>query len=320
MTVLAALTFSPGGEVGRLRSQIVVDRKRTKTKETELSSKIPLELSVLASPFREYGRLSVRLERLPPKARLSAGSNNGDATWSLMLDELDGLEYLPPKGFAEDHTLLVRIVCIEDGDAATLAQFDLLVSPTDGWAGTMSGDDDDEESAEGDAAAGNGNNVVALTASISRSRQRAQEKFDSADNIDDAWMPPDPGSEQDPAAIPHPAVQEAAGARVAELEARIGRRVEAMLAQGLVAEVDSLRQGAGENRRKLLQTIGYREVVDFLDGRCSRTEMRENITLHTRQYAKRQLTWFRKDKSIIWVDSSRESARILSLIDDFMTH
>jgi tRNA dimethylallyltransferase len=106
----------------------------------------------------------------------------------------------------------------------------------------------------------------------------------------------------------------------AELEARISRRVDAMLAQDLVAEVDSLRQGGGERRRKLLQTIGYREVVDYLDGRCSRAEMRENIILHTRQYAKRQFTWFRKDKSIIWVDSSRESARILSLIDDFMTH
>ena len=70
---------------------------------------------------------------------------------------------------------------------------------------------------------------------------------------------------------------------------------------------------------KALQTIGYREVLAHLQGDCGPETMRERIIVNTRRYAKRQLTWFRKDKSIIWVDSLRESARILSLFDDFMT-
>ena len=102
------------------------------------------------------------------------------------------------------------------------------------------------------------------------------------------------------------------------LQQRIEHRVDVMLSAGLIAEVEGLlRSGYGENL-KALQTIGYQEVLARLRGDCSVAEMRERIILNTRRYAKRQLTWFRKDNSIIWVDSSRESARILSLIDDFM--
>jgi len=104
----------------------------------------------------------------------------------------------------------------------------------------------------------------------------------------------------------------------AELLQRIEQRVDAMLGAGLIAEVEGLLAAGYTGNLKALQTIGYREVLDYLQGECSLSGMRERIIINTRRYAKRQLTWFRKDKSIIWVDSSRESARILSLFDDFM--
>ena len=104
----------------------------------------------------------------------------------------------------------------------------------------------------------------------------------------------------------------------AELLQRIEQRVDAMLGAGMVAEVEGLLAAGYAENLKALQTIGYREVLDYLQSECSFSEMRERIIINTRRYAKRQLTWFRKDKSIIWVDSSRESARILSLFDDFM--
>jgi tRNA dimethylallyltransferase len=66
-----------------------------------------------------------------------------------------------------------------------------------------------------------------------------------------------------------------------------------------------------------LRTLGYREVVDCLAGKMNRDEAVERIKTHTRQYAKRQLTWFHKDPEIIWVDSLREFATIHELIDKF---
>jgi tRNA dimethylallyltransferase len=101
------------------------------------------------------------------------------------------------------------------------------------------------------------------------------------------------------------------------LDRRIDRRVEAMLASGLLAEVDALLSrgfGAGS---KALQTIGYRECVQHLRGALTLEQAVARIQLETRKYAKRQLTWFRADRSIIWVDSVAESARIHGLIERF---
>ncbi len=103
-----------------------------------------------------------------------------------------------------------------------------------------------------------------------------------------------------------------------ELKNRIERRVEAMFDLGLIAEVESLLAAGYSATLKALQTIGYREVVEHLAGHWSRDEMRARIIRNTRLYAKRQLTWFRRDNSIIWVDSLGESARIHSLIDDII--
>ncbi|HVZ55181.1 MAG TPA: tRNA (adenosine(37)-N6)-dimethylallyltransferase MiaA [Chitinophagaceae bacterium] len=74
-------------------------------------------------------------------------------------------------------------------------------------------------------------------------------------------------------------------------------RTQAMVQRGLVEEVVNL---VPHRQLNALQTVGYAEIFEYLDGRFSLEEAVGRIALHTRQYAKRQLTWFRKDPSITW--------------------
>lgn len=102
-----------------------------------------------------------------------------------------------------------------------------------------------------------------------------------------------------------------------QLYQRIDRRVEAMFAAGLLEETRGLLEQGYAADSKAMRTIGYREAIACLRGEATEDETIAAIQLATRRYAKRQLTWLRRDKSIIWVDYSRESARILSLIENF---
>jgi len=103
-----------------------------------------------------------------------------------------------------------------------------------------------------------------------------------------------------------------------ELYRRIDLRSQQMLDEGLVAEVLGLVERYSADL-KALQTLGYREVVRYLDKPHSEQKMLEEIQTASRQYAKRQLTWFRKEAGIIWVDSSTESGRVLRSIEDFIS-
>jgi tRNA dimethylallyltransferase len=85
-----------------------------------------------------------------------------------------------------------------------------------------------------------------------------------------------------------------------ELHRRIHTRVDGMMEQGLVEEVQGLLPYRSHNA---LQTVGYKDIFDYLDGSCSLDEAVANIKTNTRRYAKRQLTWFRKDPLIQWVDA-----------------
>jgi hypothetical protein len=91
---------------------------------------IPLDLASVVAPYRRHRGLSIRIERLAHGARLSHGRNNGDRSWSLAPDELDGLEYLPANENYEAHTLAVRIISLEGGDGETLAVIDLPIAGT----------------------------------------------------------------------------------------------------------------------------------------------------------------------------------------------
>lgn len=81
------------------------------------------------------------------------------------------------------------------------------------------------------------------------------------------------------------------------LHDRIAVRTEKMMQAGLVEEIRRLTPYRHMNA---LQTVGYREIFDYLAGKYLLSEAIEKISLHTRQYAKRQLTWFRKDQEINW--------------------
>ena len=83
---------------------------------------------------------------------------------------------------------------------------------------------------------------------------------------------------------------------------RINRRVDIMIERGLIDEVKQLYEKYGEELRTAVQGIGYKEVIDYLNGVYSKEEMVEKIKMETRRYAKRQLTWFRKIQDIIWID------------------
>ena len=85
-----------------------------------------------------------------------------------------------------------------------------------------------------------------------------------------------------------------------ELHRNIDARINAMMEAGLVEEVRNLLPFKNLNA---LQTVGYSEIFDYLDGKLSLEEAIELIKKHTRQYAKRQMTWFKKDKEIKWFNS-----------------
>src|SRR6266550_2096996 len=104
------------------------DSKRGVAEAPAAPRAIAVKLGPLLSPYKKQGRLSVRIERLPQLARLSAGRNNGDNSWSLTLDELEDLTYTPPPGMVEAHNLAVRIIGL-DGGGSTLAVLDFPVSP-----------------------------------------------------------------------------------------------------------------------------------------------------------------------------------------------
>ena len=81
---------------------------------------------------------------------------------------------------------------------------------------------------------------------------------------------------------------------------RINQRVDGMVAQGLIEEVSSLLPSRNLNA---LQTVGYSELFDYFDGKTSLETAIELIKQNTRRYAKRQMTWFAKDKEIIWLQA-----------------
>jgi tRNA dimethylallyltransferase len=89
-----------------------------------------------------------------------------------------------------------------------------------------------------------------------------------------------------------------------ELIRRIDERVETMMQNGLLQEVQAL---YAHRTLNALQTVGYRELFDHLSGRCSLDEAVERIKISTRQYAKRQMTWFRKVPDMHWFHPSDET-------------
>ncbi|MDY5741787.1 MAG: tRNA (adenosine(37)-N6)-dimethylallyltransferase MiaA [Lachnospiraceae bacterium] len=87
----------------------------------------------------------------------------------------------------------------------------------------------------------------------------------------------------------------------AVLYEQIDRRVDHMLAAGLINEVIRLKEQGCHAAMTSMQGIGYKEVLAYLDGEIDYPSMVEQIKQHTRHYAKRQLTWFKREPDVIWL-------------------
>lgn len=83
---------------------------------------------------------------------------------------------------------------------------------------------------------------------------------------------------------------------------RINERVDAMMADGLLEEVKRLREMGCKRDMLSMQGLGYKEILAYLDGECVLEEAVAQIKQNTRHFAKRQLTWFRREKDVIWID------------------
>lgn len=82
---------------------------------------------------------------------------------------------------------------------------------------------------------------------------------------------------------------------------RIDRRVDQMLEQGLVAEVTALKEMGCRRGMSSMQGLGYKEILDYLDGVCSLEEAVSILKRDTRHFAKRQITWFKRERDVRWL-------------------
>ncbi len=101
-----------------------------------------------------------------------------------------------------------------------------------------------------------------------------------------------------------------------ELHLRINTRVDQIIANGLEAEVKTL---FPYQHLQALQTVGYKEIFDHLNGLQSRDEAIERIKINTRQYAKRQITWFKKDSAIHWFPPTLQVKEVDKLLSETLS-
>ncbi len=103
------------------------------------------------------------------------------------------------------------------------------------------------------------------------------------------------------------------------LAERINERVESMIQMGLLAEVENLREKGYGPELKSMQSIGYLEINRYIDGEISLDEAVEMIKIETRRYAKRQMTWFRKNKRMEWFHLN-ERDRVIDRVHSWLEH
>lgn len=94
----------------------------------------------------------------------------------------------------------------------------------------------------------------------------------------------------------------------------INKRVDLMLEQGLLNEVKSLIESGVDRNSQSMKAIGYREVLEYFDGSIDYLEMVEKLKQNSRRYAKRQLTWFRRNPHAKWIDKSKKEEEIVNYI------
>jgi tRNA dimethylallyltransferase len=108
----------------------------------------------------------------------------------------------------------------------------------------------------------------------------------------------------------------------AKLYDRIEKRVDLMLEHGLLEEVKKLKSMGCNRSMVSMQGLGYKEILDYLDGRCTLEEAVYILKRDTRHFAKRQITWFKREHDVIWLnkpDFAYDETRILDEIISILT-
>lgn len=96
---------------------------------------------------------------------------------------------------------------------------------------------------------------------------------------------------------------------------RIEKRIDLMVEQGLVEEVRALKEQGCHKEMVSMKGLGYKEILSYLDGECTLEEAIEILKRDTRRFAKRQLTWFRREKEPVWIDKGNYKDEDEILID-----
>ncbi len=103
------------------------------------------------------------------------------------------------------------------------------------------------------------------------------------------------------------------------LYARIEQRIDEMLAAGLAGEVQALRDRGCERGMVSMQGLGYKELLAWLEGECTYEQAVEILKRDTRHFAKRQLTWFRREKEVVWVNKDEFGYDEEKILDFMLT-
>lgn len=112
----------------------------------------------------------------------------------------------------------------------------------------------------------------------------------------------DHNEEQSEKSSPYQAVYFVLNQKREILYERINKRVDQMMEQGLVDEVKSLQESGYGKDLVSMQGLGYKEIMDYLAGSCTLEEAVYTLKRDTRHFAKRQLTWFKREESVIWLN------------------
>ena len=102
----------------------------------------------------------------------------------------------------------------------------------------------------------------------------------------------------------------------ANLYKRIDMRVDIMIKNGLVEEVQKLKNMGYHRNMVSMQGLGYKEILDYLDGKCTLEEAIYILKRETRHFAKRQLTWFRREREVIWIDKQNYNYDESAILED----
>lgn len=99
---------------------------------------------------------------------------------------------------------------------------------------------------------------------------------------------------------------------------RIDKRVDIMIANGLVKEIENLKAMGCHRGQTSMQGLGYKEILDYLDGSCTLDEAVYILKRDTRHFAKRQLTWFRRERDVRWLDLDRYQGNTDLILKDIL--